>query len=37
MDHLADSIAKLSQVRKNWYIGKEGVSVDDSPVENVNL
>ena len=31
MDHLADSIAKLSQDRKNWYIGREGVQVDDSP------
>ena len=33
MDHLADSIAKLSQGRKNWYIGREGVPVDDSPGE----
>ena len=33
MDHLADSIAKLSQGRKNWYIGMEGVPVDDSPGE----
>ena len=33
MDHLADSIAKLSQGRKNWYIGREGVPVDDSPRE----
>ena len=23
MDHLADSTAKLSQGRKNWYIGRE--------------
>ena len=23
MDHLADSIAKLSQGRKNWYISRE--------------
>ena len=37
MDHLADSIAKLSQGRKNWYIDREGVPVDDSPGENVNL
>ena len=37
MDHLADSIAKLSQGRKNWYIGMEGVQVDDSPGGNVNL
>ena len=41
MDHLADSIAKLSLGRKNWYIGREGVPVDDSPVdcplENMNL
>ena len=29
MDHLADSIAKLSQGRKNWYIGREGIRVDD--------
>ena len=33
MDHLADSIAKLSQGRKNWHIGMEGVPVDDSPGE----
>ena len=33
MDHLADSIAKLSQGRKNWYIGREGIPVDDSPGE----
>ena len=33
IDHLADSIAKLSQGRNNWYIGREGVPVDDSPVE----
>ena len=31
MDHLADSIAKLSQGRKNWYIDRESVPVDDSP------
>ena len=31
MDHLANSIAKLSHGRKNWYIGREGVPVDDSP------
>ena len=37
MDHLADSIAKLSQGRENWYIGREGVLVDDSSGENVNL
>ena len=30
MDHLADSIAKLSQGRDNWYIGREGIPVDDS-------
>ena len=30
MDHLAESIAKLSQGRENWYIGREGVPVDDS-------
>ena len=29
MDHLADSIAKLSQGKKNWYIDREGVPVDD--------
>ena len=29
MDHLADSIAKLSQGRENWYIGREGIPVDD--------
>ena len=33
MDHLADSIAKLSQGRENWYIGREGVPVDDSSGE----
>ena len=31
MDHMADIIAKLSQGRKNWYIGREGIPVDDSP------
>ena len=31
MDHLAVSIAKLSQCRKTWYIGRDGVPVDDSP------
>ena len=30
MDHPADSIAKLSQGRENWYIGWEGVPVNDS-------
>ena len=30
MDHLADNIAKLSQGRENWYIGREGIPVDDS-------
>ena len=30
MDHLADSIAKLNQGRENWYIGREGIPVDDS-------
>ena len=30
MDHLADSIAKLSQGRENWYKGREGIPVDDS-------
>ena len=33
MDHLAESIAKLSQGKKNWYIGRECVPVDDSPGE----
>ena len=33
MDHLADSIAKLSQGRKNWYIGRESIPVDNSPGE----
>ena len=37
MDHLADSIAKLSQGTKNWYIGREGVLVDDSSGAKVNL
>ena len=31
MGHLADSIAKLSQDRKNWYIGRECVPVDNIP------
>ena len=29
MDHLA----KLSQGRENWYIGREGIPVDDSSGE----
>ena len=29
MDLLADSIAKLSQGRKNWYISREGIPVED--------
>ena len=33
MDHLADSIAKLSQGRENWYIGRECIPVDDSSGE----
>ena len=33
MDHLEDSIAKLSLGRENWYIRKEGVPVDDSSGE----
>ena len=33
MDHLADSIANLSQGRENWYISKEGIPVDDSSRE----
>ena len=33
MDHLADSIAKLSKGRKNWYIGRESVPLDGSPGE----
>ena len=33
MDHLADSTARLSQSRENWYIGREGVPVDDSSWE----
>ena len=37
MDPLADSIDKLSQGRKSWYIGREGVPVDDSPWGNGNL
>ena len=31
MDQLTDSIAKLSEGRKNWYIGRKSVPVDDSP------
>ena len=30
MNRLADSIAKLSQGRENWYTGREGIPVDDS-------
>ena len=30
MDQLADSIAKLSQGRENWYIGRDGIRVGDS-------
>ena len=37
MDHLADSIAKLSQAREKWYIDREVVPVDDSSGENVNM
>ena len=33
MDHLADSIAKLSQGRENWYIRREGIPVDESSGE----
>ena len=33
MDHLVNSIANLSQDRKNFYVGREGVPVDDSPGE----
>ena len=33
MDHLADSIAKLSQGRENGYIGREDIPVDDSSGE----
>ena len=31
MDHLADR--QLGQGRENWYIGREGVPVDDSSGE----
>ena len=37
MDHLADSIAELSNVWENRYIDREGIPVDDSSGENVNL
>ena len=37
MDHLAYIFAKLSQGRMNWYIGREGVPVDDIPREIMNL
>ena len=33
MDYPADSIAELSQGRENWYIGSEGVLVDNSSEE----
>ena len=36
-DRLADSIAKLSQGRENWYVGREGVPVDDSSGEILYL
>ena len=37
MGHLADSIAQLSQSRENWCISREGIPVDDTYGENVNL
>ena len=30
MDYLADTIAKLSHGRKNWYVDRESIPVDDS-------
>ena len=33
MAHLADSTAKLCQGGKGWYVGREGVPIDDSPWE----
>ena len=36
MDHLANSTAKLGQGRENWYIGREGIPVDDSVRNAVN-
>ena len=33
MDHLADSISKLSQGRETGYIDREGIPVDDSSGE----
>ena len=37
MGHLADRISQLSQSRENWCISREGIPVDDTYGENVNL
>ena len=37
MHHPTEGIAKLTRGRKNWYKGREGIQVNDCPVENVNL
>ena len=37
MNYPADSIAKLCQAGKGRYVGREGVPMDSSSVENVNL
>ena len=37
MNYPADSTAKLSQGGKGWYVGKEGVPMDNSGGGNVNL
>ena len=36
MDNLADSFADLYQGRKNRYIGREGVTMDNSPRKECN-
>ena len=37
MNYPADSTAKLCQGGKGWYVGKEGVPMDNSGGSNVNL
>ena len=37
MDHLADSTAELHQGWKDWYVGWQGIPMDNCPWENVNL
>ena len=37
MAYQTDSTAKLCQGGKGWYVGREGVPMDNSSGENVNL